>query len=42
MDLWVIGVLTACGVTAVGVVIWALERRRKALREKLKPTPKSG
>ena len=38
MDLWIIGVLTACGVTAIGVTIWLLERRNVALKAKLKST----
>ena len=38
MDLWVLGVLMACGVTAVGVMVWLLEKRKRALKAKLKST----
>ena len=40
MDIWILGVLMACGVTAIGVMIWLLEKRKKALKAKLKATPK--
>jgi len=40
MDLWIIGILMACGVTAVGVTIWLLEKRKEALKAELKTTPK--
>ena len=36
MDLWIIGVLMACGVVAIGVLIWGLKKNEEQLKAKLK------